>query len=141
MQHRLKAQDEMHCIITGFCLWKFYYNVSFSFSSSLEHSGTARLKYNLCGLVGPLPMVSKGTHVIIPLVDNPEDKHWKGKIVEQNGNKIKLSISSPATAVCGLYGLTVTSSSSKDEPATTHDCSKNIVILFNPWCEGKTGMC
>ncbi|KAE8291345.1 Protein-glutamine gamma-glutamyltransferase K [Larimichthys crocea] len=87
---------------------------------------------------GPLPMVSKGTHVIIPLVDNPEDKHWKGKIVEQNGNKIKLSISSPATAVCGLYGLTVTSSSSKDEPATTHDCSKNIVILFNPWCEEDT---
>lgn len=84
-------------------------------------------------------MVSKGTHVIIPLMDNPEDERWKGKIVEQNGNKIKLSVNSPANAVCGLYGLTVTSSSSKGEPATTHDCGKNIVIVFNPWCEGKTG--
>ncbi|TMS09317.1 Protein-glutamine gamma-glutamyltransferase K [Larimichthys crocea] len=106
--------------------------------SSTGPSSAENDKLHLDLKTGPLPMVSKGTHVIIPLVDNPEDKHWKGKIVEQNGNKIKLSISSPATAVCGLYGLTVTSSSSKDEPATTHDCSKNIVILFNPWCEEDT---
>ncbi len=83
-------------------------------------------------------MVSKGTHVIIPLVDHLEDERWEAKIVEQNGNKIKLSVNSPATAVCGLYGLAVTSSSSKGE-ATTHDSSKNIVMLFNPWCEGKIG--
>ncbi|XP_037643406.1 protein-glutamine gamma-glutamyltransferase K isoform X2 [Sebastes umbrosus] len=84
---------------------------------------------------GPLPLVAKGTHVIIPLVDHLEDERWEAKIVEQNGNKIKLSVNSPASAVIGLYGLTVTTSSSKDETATTHDSSKNIVMLFNPWCE------
>ncbi|XP_075953818.1 protein-glutamine gamma-glutamyltransferase K [Anarhichas minor] len=84
---------------------------------------------------GPLPLVSKGTHVIIPLVDHLEDERWEATIVEQNGNQIKLSVNSPASAVIGLYGLTVTTSSSKGEAATTHDSTKNIVMLFNPWCE------
>ncbi|TDH06085.1 hypothetical protein EPR50_G00130270 [Perca flavescens] len=84
---------------------------------------------------GPLPMVSKGTHVIVPLVDHLEDERWEAKIVEKNVNKIKLSVNSPASAVIGLYGVTVTTSSSKDEAATTHNSSKNIVMLFNPWCE------
>lgn len=106
-------------------------------SSSLEHHVKTYLKYNLC-CVGELPMVSKGTHVIIPLVDGLEDERWEAKIVEQNGNKIKLSVNSPASAVCGLYGLTVTCSSSKGE-ATTYNSSKNVVMLFNPWCEGKIG--
>lgn len=84
-------------------------------------------------------MVSKGTHVIIPLVDYLEDERWEAKIVEQNGNKIKLSVNSPAGAVCGLYGLTVTIGSSKGEATTTHSCSENVVMLFNPWCEGRFG--
>lgn len=84
-------------------------------------------------------MVSKRTHVIIPLVDHLEDERWEAKIVERNGNKIKLSVNSPATAVCGLYGLAVTSGSLKDEATTTYNCSKNIVMLFNPWCEGRSG--
>lgn len=84
-------------------------------------------------------MVSKGTHVIIPLVDHLEDERWEAKVVEQNGNTIKLSVNSPASAVIGLYGLTVTTTTSKGEVATTHNSSKNIIMLFNPWCEGKLG--
>ncbi|XP_071762552.2 protein-glutamine gamma-glutamyltransferase K [Centroberyx gerrardi] len=87
---------------------------------------------------GPLPMVSKGTHVIVPLVEHLEDERWEAKIVEQNGNKIKLSVNSPPKAVIGLYGLTVTTGSPKGEAATTHDSCKNIVMLFNPWCEEDT---
>nr|XP_020460177.1 protein-glutamine gamma-glutamyltransferase K-like [Monopterus albus] len=87
---------------------------------------------------GSLPMVSKGTHVIIPVVDHLEDERWEAKIVEQNGNKIKLSVNSPASAVIGLYGLSVTISSLKDGPANTHNSNKNIIMLFNPWCEEDT---
>lgn len=87
--------------------------------------------------VGSLPLVSKGTHVIILLVKHLEDERWEAKIVEQNGNKIKLSINSPANAVIGLYELTVTTSSLKGDATTTYASSKNIVMLFNPWCEGK----
>ncbi|XP_069567456.1 protein-glutamine gamma-glutamyltransferase K [Brachyistius frenatus] len=87
---------------------------------------------------GPLPMVSKGTHVIIPLVEHLEDERWEAKVVEQSGNKIKMSINSPATAVVGLYGLTVTTGSLKGEATTTHNSAKNIVMVFNPWCEEDT---
>lgn len=85
--------------------------------------------------VGSLPVVSKGTHVIIPLVDSLEDERWEAKVVEQSGNKIKLSVNSPANAVCGLYGLTVTTG----EAAAAYKCSKNVIMLFNPWCEGGSG--
>lgn len=88
--------------------------------------------------VGPLPMVSKGTHVTI-IVDSLKDKHWEAEIAEQSGNKVKLSINSPASAVCGLYGLTVTCGSIKGETTATHKSSKNIIMLFNPWCEGELG--
>ncbi|XP_072219262.1 protein-glutamine gamma-glutamyltransferase K [Leuresthes tenuis] len=87
---------------------------------------------------GSLPVVSKGTHVIIPLVEHLEDERWEAKITKQDGNKIKLSVNSPARAVIGLYGLTVTTSSLKGDSATTHNSSKNIVMLFNPWCEEDT---
>lgn len=57
--------------------------------------------------------------------------------MEQNDNKIKLSVNSPAKAVIGLYGLAVTTCSLKGDNATTYSSPKNIVMLFNPWCEGK----
>lgn len=84
-------------------------------------------------------MVSKGTHVIIPLVDSLEDERWEAKVVEQSGNKIKLSVNSPANAVCGLYGLTVTTGSMTGEATAASKCSKNVIMLFNPWCEGGFG--
>lgn len=89
--------------------------------------------------VGPLPTVSKGTHASILLVDSLKGKCWEAKIVEQSDNKVKLSVNSPASAVCGQYGLTVTCGSVKGDATTTYDCSENIVMLFNPWCEGKLG--
>ncbi|KAM7401279.1 hypothetical protein PAMA_005457 [Pampus argenteus] len=87
---------------------------------------------------GPLPLVSKGTHVIIPLVDDLKNERWEAKVVERNANKVKLSVNSPANAVIGLYGLAVTTCSLKGEAATTHNSSKNIVMLFNPWCQEDT---
>uniref|UniRef100_A0A8C6WUU6 Protein-glutamine gamma-glutamyltransferase K n=1 Tax=Neogobius melanostomus TaxID=47308 RepID=A0A8C6WUU6_9GOBI len=87
---------------------------------------------------GGLPLVSKGTHVIIPLVDTLEDERWESKIVEQTNSKIKLSVNSPASAVVGLYGLSVITCSLKGDNPSTYNSPKNIVMLFNPWCEEDT---
>ncbi|XP_028988413.1 protein-glutamine gamma-glutamyltransferase K isoform X2 [Betta splendens] len=87
---------------------------------------------------GPLPLVSKGTHVIIPLVSELEDQRWEAKVVERSGNRIKLSVNSPASSVIGLYRLAVVTSSVRNEASTTHDANKNIIMLFNPWCEDDT---
>lgn len=82
-------------------------------------------------------MVSKGTHIIIKLVEELEDNSWEAKIVKQNGNRIKLSVNSHHKAVIGQYKLTVMVKCPKQELAVTHDPSKDVVMLFNPWCEGK----
>ncbi|XP_014047013.1 protein-glutamine gamma-glutamyltransferase K [Salmo salar] len=100
------------------------------------NSNTDKLHLDL--KTGPLPMVSKNTHVIIQLVEELEDDRWEAKIVERNGNRIKLSVNSHAKAVIGQYKLTVTVESPKGESATTHDTRKDIVMLFNPWCEDDT---
>uniref|UniRef100_A0A3Q2Z2P6 Protein-glutamine gamma-glutamyltransferase K n=1 Tax=Hippocampus comes TaxID=109280 RepID=A0A3Q2Z2P6_HIPCM len=87
---------------------------------------------------GPLPQVSKGTHVIIPLVDTLDNKRWGAKIEEQKNNKVKLSVKSTANAAIGLYGLTVTTSPLKNETPNIYTSSKNIIMLFNPWCAEDT---
>ncbi|XP_072297069.1 protein-glutamine gamma-glutamyltransferase K-like [Eucyclogobius newberryi] len=87
---------------------------------------------------GGLPQVSKGTHVIVPLVDHLEDERWEAKVVQQTDNNIKLSVNSLASAVVGLYGLSVVTSSLKGDNHTTYTSPKHIVMLFNPWCEEDT---
>uniref|UniRef100_A0A4W4H4M3 Protein-glutamine gamma-glutamyltransferase K n=1 Tax=Electrophorus electricus TaxID=8005 RepID=A0A4W4H4M3_ELEEL len=87
---------------------------------------------------GLLPLVSKGTHVIVPLVEELQDLCWEAKIVEQNSNRVKLSVNSPANAIVGKYKLSVTTHCPKRESVTTHDPEKDIYILFNPWCEEDT---
>lgn len=88
---------------------------------------------------GPLPTVSKGTHATVLLVDALTDRRWGAEIAEQSGSTLKLSVNSPANAVCGRYALTVTCGSLRGEATTTHDGGENIVVLFNPWCEGELG--
>ncbi|KAK6308956.1 hypothetical protein J4Q44_G00204190 [Coregonus suidteri] len=87
---------------------------------------------------GPLPTVAKGTHVIIPLVEELEDDRWEAKIVQRDGNRLKLSVNSLPTAVIGRYQLTVATQSPKGEATSTHDPGNDICMLFNPWCEDDT---
>ncbi|KAI1888778.1 hypothetical protein AGOR_G00172220 [Albula goreensis] len=87
---------------------------------------------------GPLPVVSKGTHVVIPLVEDLEDGCWEAMIVQQEDNRVKLSVNSPPTALIGRYELTVATHSPKGEEMSAHDPSNDIYMLFNPWCEDDT---
>ncbi|KAL4657186.1 transglutaminase 1 (K polypeptide epidermal type I, protein-glutamine-gamma-glutamyltransferase)-like [Arapaima gigas] len=98
--------------------------------------GTDKLHLEL--KTGEFPQVSKGTHVIIPLVEELEYKRWEAKMVEQNGNRVLLSVCSPPDALIGRYQLTVTTGCAKGEATSTHDPASDIYMLFNPWCEGDT---
>uniref|UniRef100_A0A8C8GUM4 Protein-glutamine gamma-glutamyltransferase K n=1 Tax=Oncorhynchus tshawytscha TaxID=74940 RepID=A0A8C8GUM4_ONCTS len=100
------------------------------------NSNTDRLHLEL--RTGPLPTVAKGTHVIIPLVEELEDDRWEAKIVQRDGKRLKLSINSPPTAVIGRYQLTVVTQSPKGEATSTHDPGNDICMLFNPWCKDDT---
>ncbi|RXM93013.1 Protein-glutamine gamma-glutamyltransferase K, partial [Acipenser ruthenus] len=91
--------------------------------------------------IGPLPQVSKGTHVIIPLVRELEDNQWEAKIVQRAGSRVKLSVRSPATAVIGRYKFAVTTHSSRGDFKMEHDPKNDITFLFNPWCERIPARC
>ncbi|MEQ2165970.1 hypothetical protein GOODEAATRI_022694, partial [Goodea atripinnis] len=84
----------------------------------------------------PLPAVSKGTHVIVPLVEELEDGRWEAAVVKQEDRRIKLSVNSPPTAVIGRYQLTVGTTCANGQDTFTHDPANDIYMLFNPWCEG-----
>lgn len=86
---------------------------------------------------GPLPLVSKGTHIIIPLVEELQDLCWEAKVVEQNANRVNLSINSLPNAVIGKYKLTVSTQSTESGPVNMHDPEKDVYMLFNPWCKGE----
>eukprot|EP00064_Thunnus_orientalis_P005006 superscaffoldBa00000475_g5019 len=87
---------------------------------------------------GLLPTVSKGTHVIVPLVEDLEDDRWEAAIVEQKDKRIKLSVNSPPTAVIGRYQLIVETTCPNGQATSTHDPANDIHMLFNPWCEDDT---
>lgn len=86
---------------------------------------------------GHLPTVSKGTHVIIPLVEELEDDRWECKVVKQDGNRVQLSVNSLPTAAIGRYELTVVTHSPKGEAMSTHDPANDIYMLFNSWSESE----
>ncbi|CAL8238719.1 unnamed protein product, partial [Lota lota] len=85
---------------------------------------------------GFMPAVAKGTHVIIPLVDELQDNRWEAKIVKQEGNRVQLSANSTPTAVIGGYRLSVVTSGPKTEVTSIHQSTDHIYMLFNPWCKG-----
>lgn len=87
-------------------------------------------------LSGNLPDVSKGTHVIVPLVEDLQDSCWESKIVEQKGKSIKLSVNSHPAAPIGKYRLSVATRSPTGEAMTPYSPENDIYMLFNPWCEG-----
>uniref|UniRef100_A0A7N8WK93 Protein-glutamine gamma-glutamyltransferase K n=1 Tax=Mastacembelus armatus TaxID=205130 RepID=A0A7N8WK93_9TELE len=84
---------------------------------------------------GPLPSVSKETHVLIPLVEELEDNRWEAAVVTNKDKKLKLSVNSPPTAVIGRYQLTVETSCANGPATSKHDPANDIYMLFNPWCE------
>lgn len=93
----------------------------------------------MCALTssGPLPTVSKGTHVIVPLVENLKNDQWEAAVVKQDGKRLKLSVNSPPTAAIGQYQLAVETSCASGQFISTHDPANDIFMLFNPWCRGR----
>uniref|UniRef100_A0AAQ5YA18 Protein-glutamine gamma-glutamyltransferase K n=1 Tax=Amphiprion ocellaris TaxID=80972 RepID=A0AAQ5YA18_AMPOC len=79
--------------------------------------------------------VSKGTHVIVPLVQELQGDRWEAAVVKQDDKRIKLSVNSLPTAVIGRYQLTVETNGANGQVVSTHDPANDIYMLFNPWCE------
>ncbi|XP_057696650.1 protein-glutamine gamma-glutamyltransferase K-like isoform X2 [Corythoichthys intestinalis] len=83
----------------------------------------------------PLPTVSKGTHVIIPLVDQLEDNCWQAAPMDRDGTRMKLSVNCPASANVGRYRLQVETEFPGGRAVSAHDPTNDVYVLFNPWCK------
>ncbi|KAL6107535.1 tgm1 [Pungitius sinensis] len=84
---------------------------------------------------GKLPTVAKGTHVIIPLVEELADDRWEAAVVKQVDKKIMLSVNSSPTAAIGRYRIAVETNNGSGTAVSRHDSASDIFLLFNPWCE------
>uniref|UniRef100_G3NAP0 Transglutaminase N-terminal domain-containing protein n=2 Tax=Gasterosteus aculeatus TaxID=69293 RepID=G3NAP0_GASAC len=82
---------------------------------------------------GMLPTVAKGTHVIVPLVEELADDRWEATVVKQVDEKIMLSVNSSPTAAIGRYRLTVETNSGNGVGVSKHDAANDVFLLFNPW--------
>lgn len=82
-------------------------------------------------------MVSKGTLVTIPLVDELQGNCWEAKTADKTGNKLKLLVNSAPTAPIGQYKLTVATQTPGGNSTSDHKPENDIYMLFNPWCESK----
>ncbi|XP_062250659.1 protein-glutamine gamma-glutamyltransferase K-like isoform X2 [Platichthys flesus] len=127
-EHHTNLYQSENLIIRRGQTFQMWITLSRTFDSSTD-------KLHLELKTGPLPTVSKGTHVIIPLVEGLEDGRWEAAIVEKDDKRIKLSVNSPSTAVIGRYQLTVETTNSHGQAVSTHDPANDIYMLFNPWCE------
>ncbi|KAB5546674.1 hypothetical protein PHYPO_G00074750 [Pangasianodon hypophthalmus] len=85
--------------------------------------------------LGLIPMLSKGTLVIVPLVDKLENKSWEAKIIEQTDTRIKLSVNTPSNALIGRYELSVITWTPKGSNTYSRKPENDIYLLFNPWCK------
>ncbi|TSL61139.1 Protein-glutamine gamma-glutamyltransferase K [Bagarius yarrelli] len=85
--------------------------------------------------LGPNPMVSKDTLVIVSLVDDFQDNRWEARIIERQQTKVKLLVNSMPTAPIGQYTLTVATQSPYGNSISEYDPENDIIVLFNPWCE------
>lgn len=128
LEHHTDRYHSEHLIIRRGQTFQMLIELSRAFNSK-----TDKLKLDL--KLGNLPDVSKGTHVIVPLVEDLQDDCWEAKVVEQKGNKIKLSVNSPPTAAIGKYKFCVATSSPTGEAMSPYSPDNDIYMLFNPWCE------
>ena len=95
---------------------------------------------------GPTPQVAKGTHVLIPLGETSatgwtaEEAGEEAEGEEASGSPaLRLRLSAPADAPIGRYRLSVKTRTGAGEFGAPFDDRNDVIVLFNPWCEGKGG--
>uniref|UniRef100_A0A665VH84 Protein-glutamine gamma-glutamyltransferase K n=2 Tax=Echeneis naucrates TaxID=173247 RepID=A0A665VH84_ECHNA len=130
-EHHTDLYQSENCIIRRGQKFHILYTLSRPFNPNTD-------KLHLEFKTGPLPTVSKGTHVIIPLVEELKGNRWEAAIVSQTDKSIKLSVNSPASAVIGKYQVSVETSNSTKKSVFTHDSANDVYMLFNPWCKDDT---
>ncbi|XP_048406418.2 protein-glutamine gamma-glutamyltransferase 2-like [Stegostoma tigrinum] len=109
------------------------------FTLTLTFSGlgyeSKRDRISLCVETGLVPSETAGTKAQFPLSNTLDTNKWNAALVSNVGNKLSLSICSPANAKIGHYTLTLWCTTQGQ--STSFDLGQ-FILLFNPWCPDDT---
>ncbi|XP_043845725.1 protein-glutamine gamma-glutamyltransferase 2 [Dromiciops gliroides] len=81
---------------------------------------------------GPYPIEAAGTKAKFALSDSVYEGAWAASVVGQEGNMLRLTISSPPNAPIGYYKLSVEAIT---ESQSNTFSAASFTLLFNPWCQ------
>ncbi|KAM8967046.1 protein-glutamine gamma-glutamyltransferase 4 [Pelodytes ibericus] len=121
--HNTTEFDSQHLIVRrgqGFTL-------KISFDRQLTENDKVMLQFT----VGPRPMQSNGTLVLMEMSSACLSKQWSATVGQCTGKECLVTVNSAANAIVGKYMLSVITGKGivhtpKDSP---------IYVLCNPWCE------
>ena len=93
-------------------------------------------------------MENKGTVVrlkVHPAADEsgtparPQLTKWTAEITNYNGKDVAIRVLPPADAMVGEYKLSVetTVTENGETKKAVSQREQDIIVLFNPWCEGR----
>nr|XP_028593639.1 coagulation factor XIII A chain [Podarcis muralis]XP_028593640.1 coagulation factor XIII A chain [Podarcis muralis] len=86
-------------------------------------------------IIGRYPQQSKGTYIIVPLVQELESGKWGAKITHSDGSSVGLNIMPAADCIVGKFRMYVAVLTPIGILRTRRNPNTDTYILFNPWCE------
>lgn len=104
---------------------------------SQELEGPSSEGLNSASLPGPLPDVAKGTRAVFSLASRHSPSPWMASLETNRTMSLEVSLCAPPMAAVGRYLLKVHIDSFQGS-VTAYQLGE-FILLFNPWCPGKSG--
>ncbi|XP_063970039.1 protein-glutamine gamma-glutamyltransferase 4-like [Lytechinus pictus] len=94
------------------------------------------LQFTVASVKTPRPM--DGTLIDLDIEGTYKEGSWSAKLESAEGNSIKVMVNSAPNAIVGTYKFFVKVESRASRIERLFPQDKNIIVLFNPWCEKDT---
>ncbi|XP_053323403.1 protein-glutamine gamma-glutamyltransferase 4 [Spea bombifrons] len=121
--HKTSEFDNSHLILRR--------GQEFTLKITFDRQLTKKDKVQLQFTIGPRPMQSNGTLVLIEVGSTSLTKQWSAAIRQFHGNEYLVAVTSAANAIVGKYFLSVVTG----KGIVYVPADSPIYMLCNPWCE------
>ncbi|XP_006893113.1 PREDICTED: protein-glutamine gamma-glutamyltransferase 4 [Elephantulus edwardii] len=97
----------------------------------LNHTLQSSDSFEVQLITGPSPNVNNKTLLNLNPKNPQKPHHWHSSIYKEMGSEVILSITSPPSAIVGIYSLQVGTDYQDVSKSEKHE----FYLLYNPWCE------
>uniref|UniRef100_A0A671M4K7 protein-glutamine gamma-glutamyltransferase n=1 Tax=Sinocyclocheilus anshuiensis TaxID=1608454 RepID=A0A671M4K7_9TELE len=111
-------------------------NKEFTISIKLDRAFSAEQDdVQLEFLIGELlsPNDNKGTYITVSIGKGKHNRHWKGRVVEIQGNEVTVGITPNASCIIGRFRTFVAIVTDFGRQRTQRNQDTDFYVLFNPW--------